>query len=171
MEALLVNKCAYNKENLTEMVKATRKFATTVLLVCVVILILLSGVYAFYLYDLLMAGLTLFFAALFGVYEVLVPTAGVKKVLKRYQELYHTEVESELFFCEDSILNTSPQTKGESTIIYSQIKKVLRTKNLYIIRIGAQLVLIVHKDGFSKGGCADFEVLMRQKATQAKIKY
>ena len=63
MEALLVNKCAYNKENLTEMVKATRKFATTVLLVCVVILILLSGVYAFYLYDLLMAGLTLFFAA------------------------------------------------------------------------------------------------------------
>ena len=49
MEALLVNKCAYNKENLTEMVKATRKFATTVLLVCVVILILLSGVYAFYL--------------------------------------------------------------------------------------------------------------------------
>ena len=27
MEALLFNKCAYNKENLTEMVKATRKFA------------------------------------------------------------------------------------------------------------------------------------------------
>lgn len=86
-------------------------------------------------------------------------------------ELYHTEIESELQFFDDSILSLSEQTKTESRLDYTQIKTVLRTKNLYIIRLGAQLVLLVDKYGFTKGGCADFEMLMRQKAVKAKIKF
>lgn len=171
MEALLVNKCAFNKENLTEMVKTTRKASRIVITVCVVVFLLLAAVNYFLLYDVFMTIIMLFCAAFFGVFEALVPGISVKKILKRYDELYHTEIVSELHFFEDSIFSTCPQTKAESTILYPQIKKVLRSKNLYIIRLGAQLVLLVKKDGFTKGGCADFELMMRQKATKAKIKY
>jgi len=171
MEEILVNVCPFNKETLTEMVKATRKLSRIVIAVCVVILIVLSAISAFALNDYLLAALTLFGAAFFGAFEALVPRISVKKTLKRYNELHHTEIDSELHFLEDSIFSTCPQTKAESTILYTQIKKVLRTKNLYIIRLGAQLALLVDKNGFSKGGCADFEVLMRQKAAKAKIRF
>jgi hypothetical protein len=171
MEPVLINICPFNKETLTEMVKTTRKASRIVITVCVVIFLLLAAVNYFLLYDVFMAIMMLFCAAFFGVFEALVPGISVKKILKRYDELHHTEIDSELHFLEDSIFSTSPQTKSESTILYPQIKKVLRSKNLYIIRIGAQLVLLVKKDGFTKGGCADFEVLMRQKATKAKIKF
>jgi hypothetical protein len=171
MEPVLINICPFNKETLTEMMKATRKSSRIVIPVCVVILALVSLVYVFYLGDLPMAALTLFLAAFFGVFEAVIPRIAVKKTLKRYNELHHAEIDSELHFFEDSIFSTSPQTKAESTILYPQIKKVLRSKNLYIIRLGAQLVLLVKKDGFTKGGCADFELLMRQKATNAKIKF
>lgn len=171
MEEILVNVCPFNKETLTELVKATRKPSRIVIAVCVVVLIALSAVNYFLLYDVFAAVMTLFFAVFFGVFEALVPRISVKKTLKRYDELYHAEVVSELHFTEDSIFSTSPQTKAESTLLYTQIKKVLRTKNLYIIRLGAQLALLVDKYGFTQGGCADFELLMRQKATKAKIKF
>ena len=171
MEALLVNNCAFSKEHLTDMVKTTRKASRIVIAVCVVVFLLLAAVNYFLLYDVFMAIMMLFCALFFGVFEALVPGISVKKILKRYDELYHTEVVSELHFGEDSIFSTSPQTKSESTILYPQIKRVLRSKNLYIIRLGAQLVLLVDKYGFTKGGCADFELLMKQKATNAKIKY
>lgn len=171
MEEILVSTCPFNKETLTEMVKTTRKASRIVITVCVVVFIFLSAVNAFVLNDYFMAALTLFFAVFFGVYEAVIPQITVKKTLKRYDELYHTEIVNELHFLEDSIFSTSPQTKAESTIPYSQIKKVLRSKNLYIIRLGAQLVLLVKKDGFSKGGCADFELLMKQKTTKAKFNF
>ncbi len=54
---------------------------------------------------------------------------------------------------------------------YVKVTRVLRTKNLYVIRLSAQLVLLVDKNGFTKGDCAGFEALMKQKATKAKFNF
>ncbi|MEN6596041.1 MAG: YcxB family protein [Clostridiaceae bacterium] len=171
MEALLINQCAFNKEHLTEMTRAIRKTSSAIIFICSAVLLSVSLLGFFFVRDPFIAYGSLFFALFFFYFNLYISRNSVKLTMKRYMELYHTEIESELQFFDDSILSLSEQTKTESRLDYTQIKTVLRTKNLYIIRLGAQLVLLVDKYGFTKGGCADFEMLMRQKAVKAKIKF
>jgi hypothetical protein len=92
--------------------------------------------------------------------------------LKRYQVLYHAEVVSELQFFEDHVLMQSEQSKEHIELQYAQIKKVIRTKNLYLLQLGAQLILLTDKTGFANGAsCSAFEGFIRQKASRAKFRF
>lgn len=171
MEALLINKCTFNKANLLEMTKAIRKSASIALIACSVILFAVS-VLNFVVKDSVSTGIVmLVLAVFFGVFDLWLPGYTANAMYKRYQMIYHKEIFSELQFFDDSILSLGEQAKAESHMSYAKVTRVIRTKSLYIIRLSAQLVLLVDQNGFSKGDCAGFEALMKQKATKAKFNF
>jgi len=171
MEALLVNRCVFSKENLLEMTKAIRKSSSIALIVCSVILFAVSILNFTVKANVTTGFVMLVLAIFFGVFDLWLPGYTANSMYKRYQMIYHKEISSELQFFDDSILSLGEQAKAESRMSYVKVTRVLRTKNLYIIRLSAQLVLLVDQNGFSKGDCAGFEALMKQKATKAKFNF
>ncbi len=171
MEALLVNRCVFSKENLLEMTKAIRKSSSIALIVCSVILFAVSILNFTVKANVTTGFVMLVLAVFFGVFDLWLPGYTANSMYKRYQMIYHKEISSELQFFDDSILSLGEQAKAESRMSYVKVTRVLRTKNLYVIRLSAQLVLLVDKNGFTKGDCAGFEALMKQKATKAKFNF
>ncbi|MEN6596040.1 MAG: YcxB family protein [Clostridiaceae bacterium] len=170
MEPKFVNSCAHNKKNLVEMSKHTRRGARVLVIVCALFLLLIALFEYFVIYDFSMAFFSLFLGAFFFVYIQLLPRISARTTLKRYQVLYHADVVSELQFFEDHILMQSEQTKEHIELQYAQIKKVVRTKNLYLLQLSAQLVLLADKAGFQSGAsCLAFEGFLRQKAVRARF--
>ncbi len=171
MEALLVNRCVFTKENLLEMTKAIRKSSSIALIVCSVILFAVSILNFTVKANVTTGVVMLVLAIFFGLFDLWLPGYTAKSMYKRYQMIYHKEISSELQFFDDSILSLGEQAKAESRMSYGKVTRVLRTKSLYIIRLSAQLVLLVDKNGFTKGDCTGFETLMKQKATKAKFNF
>ena len=169
MDPIFVNRCAFDKRNLLEMTKYTRRTMRTVVYLSATLLIL-SG-----LFDLIWLGgvskglLWLGLGLLFLVYTLLLPHLSVRTMLKRYDALYHTEIVSELQFFKDNITTRSEQTNAQTNVLYPQIKWVIRTKHLYLLQMSAQLVLLVDKEGFTTGSCEDFEIFIRDRAASAKF--
>ena len=170
MEPMFINHCAHNKKNLAEMARHTRRGARVIVITCSIILLLIALFEYFVIYDLSTAFFSLFLGAFFFVYVQLLPRISARMTLKRYQVLYHAEVVSELQFFEDHILMQSEQSKEHTELQYEQIKKVIRTKNLYLLQLSAQLVLLADKAGFANGAsCQAFEAFLRQKAIRARF--
>ncbi len=171
MESRFENSCRFSKENLLEMTKRIRKPSTIYLLVCSAVLLVCSAVLFFYLYDLTRGFAALFLALFFIFFSLFQPRLSVSRLLKQYRELYHAEIVSDVAFFDDYLFSTSEQTKGETKTDYTQIKRVMRTQHLYLLRLGAQVVYLVDRDGFTKGNAADFEAFIREKAIRAKIRF
>ena len=169
MDPKFVNRCTFNKSNLLEMVKFNRRWLRILVYVCSAI-ILLSAAFEFILADDVTQGsLWLALGLFFLVYTLLLPRISAKTMLKRYDTLYHAQIVSELQFFEDRIATSSEQTHAQTTILYPQIKRVIRTKNLYLLQLSAQLVLLVDRAGFVSGSGEAFEPFIRQKATSARF--
>jgi hypothetical protein len=171
METRFENRCRFSKENLLEMIWRIRKPATIYLLACSTVLLACSATLFFYLNDLPRGFAALFLALFFILYGLFLPRFSVNRQLKQHRELYHTEIVSDIAFYDDYYFSTSEQTKAETKTDYSQIKRVLRTKHLYLLRLSAQIVYLVDKNGFTKGNAADFESFIREKAVRAKIRF
>lgn len=171
MEPQFENRCRFSKENLLEMTKRIRKPSTIYLLVCSAILFVCSAVLFFYLYDLTRGIAALFLALFFISYALFLPRFSVSRLQKQYRELYHAEIVSDIAFFDDYLFSTCEQTKGETKTDYTQIKRIMRTQHLYLLRLGAHVVYLVDRGGFSKGNAADFEAFIREKAVRARIRF
>lgn len=171
MEPILINRCTYDKDVLTEMTRAVRRTSSIVLSLCAVVLLGVSFAGFFAAHNPLLAYGSLFLSLFFFYMNLLIPVNSVKLALKRYWELYHAPIESELRFLDESVQYVCPQTQTETAYGYADLKLALRTKNLYILRFGERTTLLAHKSGFEKGDGAALEALLRQKAVHAKIKF
>lgn len=170
MEPLFINHCAHNKKNLAEMVKHARRGVRVIVNICAVFLLIIALIEYFVIYDFSTAFFSFFLGLFFFVYVQLLPRIAARMTLKRYKVLFQAEVISELQFFEDHVLMQSEQSKEHIEIQYAQIKRVIRTKNLYLLQLGAQLILLADKTGFANGAsCQEFEGFIRQKAARAKF--
>lgn len=170
MDPIFVNRCTFNKKNLMEMTKHTRRGLRVLVYVCGAILLLTALVEYFVPYDFSMAFYSLFLGLFFSVYMAFLPRLSARITLKRNNTLYHAEVVSELRFYADHFASSSEQTHAHTDINYPQIRRVIRTKHLYLLQLDAQLVLLADKAGFADGAsCAAFESFLREKATRARF--
>lgn len=170
MEPVFINICTLNKKNLADMAKHTRRGARVIVNICSVLLLIVALFEYFVIYDFSMAFFSLFLGAFFYVYIQLLPRISARMTLKRYQVLYHAEIVSELQFFDDHILMQSEQSKEHIELQYEQIKKIIRTNNLYLLQLDAHLVLLADKAGFQNGAsCSAFEAFLRQKAIRARF--
>ena len=170
MEPVFVNFCTLNKKNLADMAKHTRRGARVIVNICSVLLLIIALFEYFVIYDFSTAFFSLFLGAFFFAYIQLLPRISARMTVKRYQVLYHAEIVSELQFFDDHILMQSEQSKEHIELQYEQIKKIIRTKNLYLLQLDAHLVLLADKAGFKNGAsCGAFEAFLRQKAIRARF--
>ncbi|HEX2937395.1 MAG TPA: YcxB family protein [Ruminiclostridium sp.] len=170
MEPLIENKCKHSKANLLEMAKGSR--STVHIIICIAIIIYCIGTAICCILRNCFPGILVSFllTAFFAFLYLFLPYKNVNKMIKRCYELYHAEVESNLCFFEDYILNVNKQTNGETKTDYNQIIKVSQTKNLYLMNLREQIVILVDKNGFVKGNKDDFKRLIKEKAVHAKIR-
>ena len=87
---------------------------------------------------------------------------------QRLKESYGGELPPQTYcFLEDCVVN------GENTtqkVFYVNIKKVILTKNLILLRTGSNLIHIIPRDSFVKGNEKDFLDFMRKKEIKIKGK-
>jgi len=77
----------------------------------------------------------------------------------------------QLLFFENYLQSRNLQTKGKLSINYPQIVRIIRTKNLYLLRLKENLVVMADRSGFVKGSTESFEAFLRQKAPGADWKF
>ncbi len=169
METLFENKCSYSKKNLLEMAKKTRSKIKDVLLIIIILLCTVLMILSFIQYDYFVATIYLLLCAVVVGIEILLPHIEVNKALKRFQEIYHTEVETTILFYDDHMIGINEQTSGKTKTQYIQLIKVMQTKGLYLLRMKENINILVDKNGFIKGDKIAFEAFIKEKAAKAKI--
>lgn len=170
METLFENKCIYSKENLLELAKKTRPKIRDIVLFIMITFCTAYVIYSFIQYDYFGATIFLLLCAFVVGIEILLPYIEVNKALKRFQEIYHTEVETTILFYDDHMIGINEQTSGKTKTEYIQLIEVIQTKGLYLLRMKENINILVDKSGFIKGDRAAFEAFIKEKASKAKIR-
>lgn len=110
------------------------------------------------------------FAIFMGIYPFIKNHVIENKRQKQFLAIYDEIPESFVNFYEDNLKTTTPANNAEITIEYDKITKLKQTKNLYLIILKQNLVVMVDKNEFKKGNCEEFEKFIVSKATKAKNK-
>lgn len=177
MEANFENICEYTKTNIYEMHK-NHKSVFRIFLPAFFIFEGISVVVQVFdntrLFDTSVRLLSIIAAVLLislGVFLYLViPRLETKKTLKRDNELYHTTVKTNIKFYSEYIIGLNCQTNGETKTEYSQIVKIKETNHLFLLYLRANLVILVDKNGFTKGNAEEFRQYISQSVPNAKMK-
>lgn len=92
---------------------------------------------------------------------------NVKNSMQRVAELYG---QNPLIFAEitSEQVRTFAPNGHRSEVYYYQLKKVVTTKHLILLWTNANLVHVLHKDGFAPASCEDFFHLLASKGIKIK---
>ena len=168
MEPIFSNACSQTKENLLEMIKATvpawyklycRIFA--VLFVVMAAVLVFIEQYLFAVIFLVLA------AAILAVYNRKISSAAQKTWQKNFDQ-YKKDVETRIFFYEDSIVGKNLQTGNAVRIEYEKIEKIVETPSLYVLVFLKNIAILVDKNGFISDNGADFAEFIKKKCVNAK---
>jgi hypothetical protein len=88
---------------------------------------------------------------------------------KRSIEIFHEEIVATSEFYGDNFVSTTHPSNATLSVKYDQVKRVISTKQLYLLVIRFQLYYIINKNGFDKINMLEFEKFMREKAPKAKF--
>jgi hypothetical protein len=61
------------------------------------------------------------------------------------------------------------KTNGVSSFDYSQVQKIIETKNMFVILLKRKMFLLLKKSGFVDCSCEEFKTFMNKKATSVLI--
>ena len=168
MEPIFSNACSQTKENLLEMIKATvpawyklycRIFA--VLFVVMAAVLVFIEQYLFAVIFLVLA------AAILAVYNRKISSAAQKTWQKNFDQ-YGKDVETRIFFYEDSIVGKNLQTGNAVRTEYEKIEKIVETPSLYVLVFLKNIAILVDKNGFISDNGADFAEFIKKKCVNAK---
>lgn len=114
-----------------------------------------------------------FFAAFWIIltgYFFYLPHLLAKRQHSQYQVVYGGDIECEMHFREDAVISRNLQTGGELAVGYEKFRRIVRTKNLYILYMDKKMVYFFRRDDFVTGDAVSFEAFIAEKCPQAKRK-
>lgn len=169
MEPIYSNSCKYTMENLMESSVATmpKWYKPYCYAFCAVFLAL--AVYGF-VKGSLMGILFLIFAAVIMVVYWRKTVASARTVYKHNMEKYGQETETRIFFYDDSIVGKNLQSGSAVTTEYDKVQSIIETKNLFILKMSINMVILVDKNGFIGNNGADFADFIKGKCPNARKK-
>lgn len=165
-EPIFVNQCIYTKDVWLEMYRKTQP----VWLKGLIILITLLTAVCFCIdlkketYGKAIDSLLLLIFVWF-VYKGL-PRFRINGTIKQIKTLYHALSQVTVSFYEDDFSFLNETSGAKATADYTQIIKILQSRNLYFLKLQPQLYVLVDKNGFQKGTLAEFEQFIRKKASK-----
>lgn len=172
MEENLKNTCHVDRRVMRKAyVQALRSSTLAMLVIC----LLMLGVWVFYLVvvpaeerkpvlTLLLPLLILFD----GVLTLTAPARNAQIVMKRLQESRQVkEYESTLVFSPEELLASFDFSQDQLRLPYKEIRRVLVTKNLLLLKTKAKQFYLLDPARFENGAEADFWKLMSEKCPKA----
>ena len=169
MEPLFTNKCTYTKSTLRESLMNYQKRQRTL------IVILIGAVAVISLIQLVLTGevptltLLLFLIVMYLFAFVFVPIISSNLAYKRNNEIFHEEVVNTFSFFEDHFVSLTTPSNATIDIQYSQLKRVVETKQYYLLVMSQNLFYIIDKNGFDRVNTFEFTKFLREKAPKAKF--
>ncbi|MDD2993555.1 MAG: YcxB family protein [Pygmaiobacter sp.] len=168
MEPVFKNAYVYTMEDLKEIAQHSmvQKYKITAMvlaaLCCLlaVLLWLLQGPFVLIAALLISAVLVLF--KLFRL-----PTKLAGQTYRRNQVMYQAQPRVEVDFFDDQLQAHNESSKAILQFTYDKIVRIKETKNLYLLLLPEQLVVMVQKRGFISGQPAEFVPFLKQKCPDA----
>lgn len=171
METVFINKYSHTKESYIEMNKKYSEFPRILFGILFFICFLALSLFGlFVLENIAYTIVTAIMGIIFAFYPLIRIYILANKREKQLLELFGTIPEAETLFFDDHIEGISLTNKAELKLSYEKIKKIKQSKNMYLLILNKNLVVMVNKNGFIKGTCEEFEEFIKSKAVNAKIK-
>lgn len=168
MEPIFSNACSQTKENLLEMIKATvpawYKLYCRIFAVLFVVMAAVSIYMKQYIFTYIFFALAVIILA---IYNKKISSAAQKTWQKNFDQ-YKKDVETRIFFYEDSIVGKNLQTGNAVRTEYEKIEKIVETPSLYVLVFLKNIAILVDKNGFISDNGADFAEFIKKKCVNAK---
>lgn len=167
MEILFENSYVRNKELAKELYRYFY-FQRKWLVVCYVLIFLSFFVNILIsIFDKTYNWSILIFTPLFFLFQLYCYFHQVSRMIKRDYEVHHKEISVDTIVTNDYIQSVS-SAGGVIKLEYNNIKYVVQTKNLILLRTKANLLSIFRKDTFKKGTKEDFISFLISKGIKVK---
>lgn len=166
---LFVNHCVYSKEVYIALQKVTRPLWFRVLLTLVnllfalVILIALSG----RIYDLALQ-MSLYLLIVLFV-QLILPHVRARQQMQHNRALYDAPPEAVTYFFDDHLFSHNTMSDAKASVPYNKISRIFCTKTQYILKLDAQLYILLDRNGFTAGSPEVFENFIRTRIRNTKI--
>lgn len=95
------------------MAKSTRGIFHTIFCICVIVYCISQAIYCIFINSLFGSAISFLLTAFFIILYLYLPYHNVHKMIKRYNELYHAEVETDVYFFDDYTLGVKAVQKTE----------------------------------------------------------
>lgn len=170
MEPLFQTYTKNTKAHLIELVKGMRSTALTVVMYVLCAGILGGAVFNYYFKDVTSAVLFGLMGLLFLAWYIVTPYYVANTNHKRQNTALGGDAETETSFYEDRFVTITLQSKSELSLQYAQIRRVIKTRSLYLIVLPQQLVVSLDQKGFTTGSPEGLEAFLKEKAPKAKYR-
>ncbi len=166
MESKFVNKYAQTKELLCELYSSMSGKAAGVLFTVTLIISMFGGIASIAFLEDKTTGVYLLLIALFIAFvRFVLPTISANQILKKNELISGSKepAKVELSFYETNLKTFFAATNETLDISYDKIKKLIVTKNLYIISFEGRVFIAVPRTGFTVGTAEEFEAFIKEK--------
>ena len=102
-----------------------------------------------------------------AIYKKKISSAAKKTWQKNFDQ-YKKDVETRIFFYEDSIVGKNLQTGNAVRTEYEKIEIIVETPSLYVLVFLKNIAILVDKKGFISDNGADFAEFIKKKCVNAK---
>lgn len=170
MESIFENTTTLNRQNLTEMARASAPKWSILVGLVPAALAAAAAVWELLRHGIgLGAGLLLLaaFALVMTTYGA--PARVALRIAKRNYKLYGSDVTVELCFYEDRVTVHNCQEGVTENLKYGQIQAVRQSPRLYLLELTGRTALLLEKNTFTKGSPEDFLPFLHQKCAGKEI--
>lgn len=170
MTTIFENQCTYTYEYYLQLKRATldKSFVNTCYgaLVIITALGVLTVVKSWYTFTIAAVA-----ALIFVLYRLIgTPIRLASFAAKKNRQVHGRDIETTNHFYEDHLLAVNTLSQSKTNIKYEEVCSLVQSRDLFIIGMEQGLVLLIDKNGFSKGTGEEFLIFMREKCVNAEVK-
>lgn len=176
MNTIFENICTYSLDNIKEMKKATMKKFFTIFTLTTATILLFAGM-VFQASTVLSqnAGVIFYCGAVYFYWLYFsFCRKNAKKIYKHNNELYGEEVQTRIQFKDNDIIANNFQSGVEVRLDYDQVESVIESKNLYLVMVENNMIMILDKGGFTEN-CKEkpeyFKTFLSDKIDDDKLHF
>ena len=170
MTTIFENKCTYTYQYYLQLKRATldKSFVYTGYAVLAVTIALGVLAVAKGWYPFAMAAAA---AMVFVLYRLVgTPIRLASFAAKKNRQIHGRDIETANYFYEDHLLAVNTLSQAKTDIKYEEVRVLNQSRDLFLIGMEQGLVLLIDKNGFTKGAREEFVAFMREKCVNAEVK-
>ena len=99
----------------------------------------------------------------FYVIFLLLPLYQAAMTNKRLIQLYGSAPDVVVLFYDDHFIDQTKQTGAELNLQYSQIKRIMETESLLLLKLRSATFILVDKNGFTRGDAASLKEFLSKR--------